>query len=329
MAKEKKPKKDRKKKVKERKKVLMIINPKSGRKRPYFSAGKIAELFDESNMELGIFFTSLKYNADYLVDEHGKEADIIACYGGDGTISEIITGMMRGGVKKPIGYIPAGTTNDLARSLNMQTKLMPAAKDIVSGEPRPLDVGSFNDDYFIYIASFGAFTEVSYATPQKAKNLFGHTAYLLNAFRYMNTIRKHHVRVKSDTKSVEGDYIFGAVMNSRSVAGVFKLDDNDVDFADGQYEVMLIKRPQKKIEVLSIIRDMSEKRYRHNKNITFFRASEVEFTMEEELDWAVDGECINGGKTVHIKNNKCAVNIIMRGDKAVKRTNGVIDEKWK
>lgn len=329
MAKEKKDKRNKKKKENERKKVLMIINPKSGRKRPYINAGKIADLFDEKNMEIGVFFTSLKYNADYLVGEYGRDADIVACYGGDGTISEIITGMMRGGVKKPLGYIPAGTTNDLARSLNMQTGLMPAAKTIVGGEPRPLDVGSFNDDYFIYIASFGAFTEVSYATPQKVKNIFGHMAYIFNAFRYMNTIHKHHVRLKTDTKSVEGDYIFGAVMNSRSVAGVFKLDDNDVDFADGQYEVLLIKRPQRKIEVISILFSMLRKKYKHNKNITFFRASDLDFTLEEELDWAVDGECLNGGKNVHIKNNKCAVNIIMKGHNAIKRTNGTIDEKWK
>lgn len=300
-----------KKKKLPRTRVLMIVNPKSGRRKPYFSAGKIAELFAKRNMEVGVFFTSLDYNADYLVAEHGHEADIVACCGGDGTISEIITGMMKDNVRKPLGYIPAGTTNDLARSLDMHTDLMKAAKTIVYGRPRPLDVGSFNDDYFIYIASFGAFTEVSYATPQKAKNIFGHMAYLLNAFRFMNTISSHHVRIKSDTKNVEGDYIFGAVTNSKSVGGVFRFRDDMVDFNDGKYEVLLIKRPQKKIEVLNIIISMLRQNY-SNRYITFFHASEIDIETDEDLDWAVDGECIHGGKNVHIKNNKHAVDLIMR-----------------
>ena len=300
-----------KRKKTDRTRVLMIVNPRSGRRKPFLSAGKIADLFANRNMEVGIYFTSLDYNADYLVNEHGEEAEIVACCGGDGTISDIIKGMMKGGVQKPLGYMPAGTTNDLARSLGMQTNMMKSAKTIVYGRPRPLDVGSFDDDYFIYIASFGAFTEVSYATPQKAKNLFGRLAYLFNAFRYMNKISSHHVKVNADTRMVEGDYIFGAVTNSKSVAGIFKFDDDMVDFNDGLYEVLLIKKPKKKLEVIGILLSMLNKSYK-NENITLFRASEVDFIMDEELDWAVDGECMHGGRRVHIKNNKHAVNIIMR-----------------
>ena len=155
-----------KKKKNERVKVLMIVNPRSGKLRPSFSARRIAEMFLDNNMETGVYFTSPDYNADFLVREHEKEFDIIACCGGDGTLSDTVSGMMHIKSKKPIGYIPAGTTNDLARSLRMATKPEKAAKVIITEKARPLDIGSFDDSYFVYIASFGAFTEVSYATSQ-------------------------------------------------------------------------------------------------------------------------------------------------------------------
>ncbi len=301
----------KKKKKKERTKVLMIVNPRSGKLRPSFSARKIAEMFSENNMEVGVFFTAPGYNADFLVKEHAKDFDIIACCGGDGTVNETITGMMEAGIHKPLGYIPAGTTNDLAHSIGIPTKPEKAAKVIIGQTARPLDIGSFDDGNFVYIASFGAFTEVSYATPQKAKNLFGRLAYFFGAMKFMPKIRSYHVRVESDTQTVEGDYVFGSVTNSTSVAGIFRFEPDKVDFADGQYEVMLIRRPKSIFTAFMILMSMLNKTYGH-KNIQLFRASDIRIISEEKLDWAVDGEHKKGGNTVHIVNHPKAIDLIMK-----------------
>ncbi len=295
----------------ERIKLMMIINPHSGKRKLSFSTGKIADIFDKKNIEIAAYFTSPDYNADYLVKKHIGEYDVIGCCGGDGTISETISGMMQSDIKKPLGCIPMGTTNDLARSLNLHTKPIKAAKTIAAGESSPFDIGSFNDKYFVYIASFGAFTEVSYATPQKAKNIFGRLAYMFGAVKYLHKIKSYHAKIITDNRSCEGDYIFGAVTNSTSVAGLFKFDNDMVDFADGKFEVMLIKRPKNILNALATVLSMLNKSYKHD-NIIFFHASEIDITSEEPLDWAVDGEHRNEGTSINIKNNRCAIDIIMR-----------------
>ncbi len=292
-------------------KLMLIINPHSGKRKLNFSTGKIADIFDKGNMEIAAYFTSPEYNADYIVKKHIGECDIVGCCGGDGTISETISGIMQSDIKKPLGCIPMGTTNDLARSLKLNTNSVKAAKTIAAGELSPFDIGSFNDKYFVYIASFGAFTEVSYATPQKAKNIFGRLAYMFGAVKYLHKIKSHHVKIITDDRSCEGDYIFGAVTNSTSVAGVFKFDNDDVDFADGKFEVLLIKRPKNIMNALGTVLSMFNKSYKHD-NIIFFHASEIVITSEESLDWAVDGEHRNDGKSINIRNNHCAIDIIMK-----------------
>ena len=296
---------------KKRKRVMMIINPHSGRKKMNFHTGKIADMFAKNNMEIVAYFTSPDYNADYLVREHSKNFDIIGCCGGDGTISETITGIMQSGISKPLGCIPMGTTNDLARSLDLATKPVKAAKIIASGTPAHFDIGSFNDDYFVYIASFGAFTEVSYATSQKAKNLFGRLAYAFGAAKYLRTIKTHHVRVVTDNRSCEGDYIFGAITNSKSFAGLFKFKDDMVDFSDGKFEVLLVRRPKNLINAFGMVFSMLNKSYQHE-TITLFHASEIRLTSDEALDWAVDGEHKNNGNVIQINNHHHAIDIILK-----------------
>ncbi len=299
------------KRKKERIRVMFIVNPKSGRRKPYFSAGKIADMFAENNMEVAVYFTAPEYKADFLIKEHINEFDIFACCGGDGTISEAISGMMSFDFKKPLGYVPAGTTNDLARSLSITTNMTKAAKIIITGDPTPLDVGSFDNDYFIYIASFGLFTEVSYATSQKLKNIFGRLAYLTAAVKCLSNIKTHHIIVKADSKVIEGDYIFGAVTNSRSIAGIFKFEEDYVDFSDGKYELMLISRPKRVLAAFGMVMSMLNKTY-GNRHITLLKASDITITSDEPLDWAIDGEHKRGGNTVHIVNNHQAVSLITK-----------------
>lgn len=289
----------------------MIVNPRSGKVRPSFSTREIVDLFADNNFEVGMFFTAPDYNADFLVREHAADFDIVACCGGDGTVSETIKGMMDANIDKPLGYIPAGTVNDLARSIGIPTKTVKAAKVIIGQEAFPLDIGSFNDSSFVYIASFGAFTEVSYSTPQKLKNLFGRFAYYFSAMKYMPKIHSYHVKVESDARKCEGKYIFGSVTNSTSVAGIFKFEKDMVDFADGKYEVMLIKRPDSFFTACMIVLSMLSKSYKHE-NIELFRASDITITSDEPLDWAVDGEHIRDGNVIHIVNHPQAIDLISK-----------------
>lgn len=302
------------KKNKRRTKLMMIINPHSGRKRLNFKTGKIADMFAKNNIEVAAYFTSPGYKADYLVSEHGNDCDMIGCCGGDGTISDCIRGIMNTGIKKNLGCIPMGTTNDLARSLGLATNTEKAAKIIASGEAHPFDIGSFNNDFFVYIASFGAFTEVSYSTPQKAKNIFGRLAYMFNAAKCMHKIRSYHVKVVTDNKSCEGDYIFGAVSNSTSVAGIFKFDHDYVDFADGKFEVLLVKKSKNMFTGMATVWSMLNRSYSHD-NVVLFQASEIEIISDEPLDWSIDGEHRQDGCNIKIKNNNKAISIITKKSK--------------
>lgn len=297
--------------IKPHKRIMLIVNPKAGKMRSKFAVSDIAELFAKNEFEVAIYFTSLEYGAEYLVKEHAKEFDIIACCGGDGTVNEIIKGMMDIKDCPPLGYIPSGTTNDLATSLGMTTNIKKAAKAIISDDGLPFDVGSFDDDYFAYIASFGAFTEVSYNTSQRLKNIWGHAAYVFSAMKCMHRLKSYHIRVESEEKTVEGDYVFGAVTNSTSVAGVFKFERDKVDFADGKYEVLLIKHPKKLSTAIAISMSMLNKSFK-NENITFFHASDIKITSDEPLDWALDGEHKRGENVVNIKNNYRAIKIIRK-----------------
>lgn len=301
----------KKKSSSQRVKLMMIINPRSGRTKHSLLAGKTAEMFAKNNIEVAAYFTSPDYNADYLVREHGRDYDIIGVCGGDGTISEAITGIMESGLDRPLGCIPMGTTNDLARSLGLAANSDKAVKIIATGIPYSFDIGSFNSDYFVYIASFGAFTEVSYATPQKAKNIFGRLAYIFSAVKYMTKIKSYHVNVVTDDRSCEGDYIFGAITNSRSVAGIFKFNNDMVDFDDGKFEVMLIKRPKSLLNAFATLMSMMNRSYKHD-NIILFHASDITINSEEPLDWAIDGEHFNDGREIKIKNHHKAVDIIMK-----------------
>ncbi len=293
------------------KRLMLVVNPKAGKRHSKFAVSYIAEWFAKNKFEVATYFTSPEYGAEYLVKEHADEFNTIVCCGGDGTINQIIKGMMEIKDCPPLGYIPSGTTNDLAASLGMTKNFKKATKMIISEDGLPFDVGTFDDSYFAYIASFGAFTEVSYNTSQKAKNLFGRLAYIFSAMKCMNKISSYHIKVETKEKTLDDNYIFGSVTNSTSIAGVFKFDHDMVDFADGKYEVMFIKQPKNLFSAFAVCMSMLNKSFK-NDNIVLFRSSDITVTSEEPLDWALDGEHKTGGTTVKIKNNPQAIKIIRK-----------------
>lgn len=294
----------------ERNKLLFIVNPIAGRLFPKTNLKRVVELFQSHGYNVTTKKTSYKGHATELVLKHGHNQDIIVCSGGDGTLNEVISGVMKLGEDVTLGYIPSGTTNDFASSLNLSDRMERAAMTIINGQTRTVDIGLFGDNrYFSYIASFGAFTGSSYSTPQSYKNVIGHLAYVLEGMKDIPNIRPYHVKVETSEDTYEGDYIFGAVSNSTSIGGVLKLDSNDVNLNDGLFEILLIKNPKTAIDLSKMIISIKKKDF-NDKYIQFFKATEATFYMDEPIPWSIDGEYEAGETVVKIRNIPSAIKIL-------------------
>lgn len=272
------------------KKLLLIMNPCSGKKKANRVLADIIGIFNRAGCDVTTYMTAARGDATEVAARRAEEFDIIVCVGGDGTFNEVISGLYRVGSKTPIGYIPAGSTNDFANSLHLSKNLLKAAQDIVDGVPQKLDIGRFNDRYFSYVASFGAFTRVSYATSQSVKNMLGHLAYILGGIKELPSIRCKHLRFTLDDGTVlEDDYIFGAVSNSTSVAGILTLSPEIVDMNDGVFELLLVRKPHNLLELNDCVLALSTQDY-NSPMLTFTSARRVEIDAPEDMDWTLDGE---------------------------------------
>lgn len=291
------------------KKLLLILNPCSGQKKANRYIINIISLFNSKGYDCNVHITRYSGDATEYVKNNASGLDLVVCIGGDGTLNEVITGLISGGHDVPIGYIPSGSTNDFANSLGMSKNVMQAARDILSGTPTVYDVGSFNDRYFSYVASFGAFTKVSYDTPQSLKNSFGHFAYVMEGIKELPVIKPIHAKITANGKVYEDDYIFGAISNSTSVAGVINLDPERVDFRDGLLEVLLIKSLVTPMELSNVARAFTLKQY-DNETVRFFSAGNIDIEISPTVNWTLDGEYEPGSSKISIKNIKHAIKII-------------------
>jgi len=303
---------------------MLIINPHSGRGLTKLALGTIVSKLCAANTNVTVYFTSEK-KPDELAYEHAKKYDLIVCVGGDGTLSGVIAGIMRAKASTPVGFIPTGTANDVAATLAQSRYPSIAAKKIIKGTPRAIDIGrfyvgstppgqlpkgTFPERYFTYIAAFGAFTGVSYSTPQNAKRALGHFAYVLSGIADMAAIKPCRTIVEYDGKTIEGDFIFGGVTNSTSVGGFIKLNPKRVDLADGEFEVILVKQPVVLADFMDIMSSLTVQSY-DGDNFQMLHASEVRFIFEEEIAWTIDGEDGGKHKKVEISNCHKAVEIVM------------------
>ncbi len=294
------------------KKLLIIMNPCSGKKKANLHLANIISVFNRANYEVTVYITTGRGDATTVAARHGACYDLLVCIGGDGTFNEVITGLHNIGAMTPIGYIPAGSTNDFASSLHLSKDIPAAAKDIIEGSTRSLDIGKFNDRCFSYIASFGAFTRTSYATPQSLKNLLGHTAYLLAGVKELASIRSYRVKFTVEDGSVyEDDYIFGAISNSTSVAGILTLDPKIVDMNDGLFELLLVRKPRSPLELGDCILALKTQDY-NSPMLTLVSTSTVLVETMEDLDWTLDGEYEKGQPFCTVTNLHSAVNLILR-----------------
>lgn len=294
------------------KKLFLVMNPCSGKKRANKVLAEIIDVFNRADYEVTAYMTAARGDATRAAAERTADFDRIVCIGGDGTLNEVIAGLHEVGQQTPIGYIPAGSTNDFANSLGLPKDLLDAARLAATGEPRKLDIGSFNGRCFSYVASFGAFTRTSYATPQGMKNALGHVAYLLAGAKELTSIRSTHMRfVLADGTSFEDDYIFGAISNSTSVAGLLTLSPDLVDLNDGLFELLLIRKPHSLLELSDCVLALTTQEY-HTPMLTMVSTGRVEIDCPSELDWTLDGEYAAGQAHCVVENLHDAIRVIVR-----------------
>ena len=283
------------------KRLLFIYNPKAGKAKIKNKLADILDVFARAGYEITVFPTQGKGDARHITRTRRKDYDLVVCSGGDGTLDETVTGMMESGFRTPIGYIPAGSTNDFGGSLSLPKNMLRAAEVIVDGKDFSCDVGTFNEDIFVYVAAFGLFTEVSYETGQDVKNLLGHMAYVLEGMKRLPSVKSFPMRISYEDNILVENFIFGMITNSVSVGGFKNITGRNVKLDDGLFEVTLIKQPKNPIELNNILVSLMNNKI--DTDVMYsFRTSKLVIEAAEPVAWTLDGE--NGGnhKSVKIEN---------------------------
>lgn len=291
-------------------KLLFIVNPHSGKGQIKNHLLQIVDIMVKAGFEVTVYTTQEPADATRKVTEDGAAYDRIVCSGGDGTLDEVMTGLMQSGMRIPIGYIPAGSTNDFANSLKIPKGMIKAAERAVADKPFSCDIGAFNEDTFVYVAAFGLFTEVSYKTSQQLKNIFGHVAYLMEGVKQLHDIPSYHLQVEYDGKVFQDEFIYGMITNSVSVGGFKGMTGKDVKLDDGVFEVTLIKMPHNPIELNQILVSLTN-RVNDSTMIYSFKTEEVRVTSSEKVAWTLDGEFGGEHGEVLIRNLKQRVEIFV------------------
>ena len=284
------------------KRLLIIYNPHAGKELLKPKLSDIIDIFVKAGYEVVAYPTQSYRDAYRKVSEYDSdEYDLVVCSGGDGTIDEVVTGMMQRDKREPIGYIPTGTTNDFANSLHIPKGLLRAADNAVNGTLFPCDVGKFNDDIFVYIAAFGLFTDVSYQTKQEMKNVLGHLAYVLEGTKRLFNVPSYRIKVTHDGETLEDEFIFGMVTNSRSVGGFRNMIGKQVVFDDGLFEVTLIKTPKNPLALQEIVASLLIEQV-DTKHMYSFKTGRITFESLEEIPWTLDGEFGGAHDEVTVEN---------------------------
>ena len=293
-----------------KKRMLFVFNPKAGKGRIKMHLLDIVDIFNKGGYEVIIRATQGPKDAYEQVKEYADQVDLIACSGGDGTLDEVVTGIVEVGSQTPIGYIPAGSTNDFANSLQIPKRMTEAAQCIVENNVYPCDVGSFNSDYFVYIAAFGMFTEVSYQTNQDVKNVLGHLAYVLEGAKCIFNVKSYEVEIELNGEKIRDEFIYGMITNSESVGGFRSITGKNIRLDDGLFEVTMIKTPRNAIELQEIITSLLRGEMDSNYIISY-KTRQVVIRSEIAIPWTLDGEYGGDHKEVEICCHQKAVDIIV------------------
>ncbi len=295
------------------KKMLLIVNPISGKGKAQKYLEDMVKRFEEADFSVETILTQKDKNAYHILIENDNSYDVITCVGGDGTLKETATAVIEKQLETPIGYIPMGSTNDFARSMNIpRGNVMKAVENIIEGKAKPVDIGRFNGENFIYIASFGNFTSSSYTVSQKMKNAIGRTAYYLPIVKEFFHMKGYPARVEADGEKFEGNYFVAGATNSYGVGGMPVLHNIGVEFDDGCHELVLIRMFKGVGEALSFIKAMATKDFINSPLVTIRHCNKMTFDFDVPTDFTLDGEF--GGSLTHaeVETLKHAIKIIVK-----------------
>ncbi len=309
------------------KKLLLIVNPRSGKARMGAALLGVVEVFSKGGYEVTVYPTKSSGDATERIEavKQGEFELIVAC-GGDGTLNEVISGLMNADLDIPIGYIPAGTLNEWSTGLGISKTIKTAAKDILKGQEITLDIGKFGNKYFTYTASFGAFTSASYSANQSVKNVLGQSAYFFEGIKSLSNIKPIHLKIECDGKEFEDDYLFGAVSNSLSLGGVVKFDEEIVKLNDGFFEVFLIKKPTNILQFESFVEGIIKKDFDRD-GMEFFTAKSLKIKSDQIVDWTLDGEHAVADNVVFLQNVHKAVRFIVPAKENEKRSKAICSQE--
>ncbi len=292
--------------------LMLIINPVAGRRQVLRHIAEIIRIFMDYGCIVTTFVTQKPRDATAFVERYGRDFDIVVCTGGDGTLSETASGIVKSGAPVSLGYIPAGSTNVFASSHGISMNILTAAKDIATGYVKRIDTGRFNSRCFTFVAAVGAFSWLAYTTSQNLKNTIGYSAYVLDGMMSLPKIKPIPIRITTKDGTHEGDYLFGAVSNVTSFPGLLKFPPNTVKTNDGLFEMVLIREPENLVQWQTALNSVISGNYGADL-IDFFQADEFTIHMSDEVHWALDGEYESGGTDgrIEIKSERCAVNLIV------------------
>ena len=293
------------------KRIMLVYNPKAGRGLFVQSLPSVIDIFVKAGYRVEVWPTQEAGDAIEKTARFGADADLIVAAGGDGTLDEAIEGMFKGGFSRPLGYIPVGSTNDFAASLGLEANARKAARSIVNEEIRPLDVGVFGDDHFIYVAAFGAFTDVAYKTSQDMKNALGHVAYMVEASKRLMDLKPVSMTIRANGETISDEFIYGMVSNSLSVGGIRHITGKDVELDDGLFEVTLVHNPRTIFEFQEIAGAllMAEP----SPLVDTIKTDTITFEADGEVPWTLDGEYGGSSRQVEIRVLHHALDLILTG----------------
>ena len=296
------------------KKLFFVFNPKAGKGKIKTALMDIVDIFNKGGYEVVIRATQYPKDAYEMTRKYADKVDLVVCSGGDGTLDEVVAGLVETGSKVPVGYIPAGSTNDFAGSLFIPKNMVAAAEMIMEENVYRCDIGKFNKQTFTYIAAFGLFTDVAYETDQDLKNILGHLAYLLEGVKRLFDIQSYHMKVTTEDEIFEDDFMYGMITNSRSVGGFKNLTGKNVDMNDGLFEVTLITTPKNPMDMQEIIAGLMSGK--DNSDLIYtFKTSRIRIQSDEAVAWTLDGEYGGDHKEFEIRNLHRALNLYLTGSK--------------
>lgn len=292
--------------------LMLIVNPASGKGQAKKILGSVLSIFRNKGYASTVYLTTERGQATGFAREYGGKYELLVCVGGDGTLSEVIEGLMQieRSSRPAVGYIPMGTANDIATSLSLPKIPESAAEVAVTGQVIDLDIGRIGDHIFSYIAAFGAFTDVPYTTPQNNKNILGHLAYLIEGVGKIATIKPHWVMVEHDDGVIEDEFLFGCVMNTMSVGGIVKLGPEIVGLSDGYFEILLVKKPKNVLDYNGIIASVTSQKF-DNENIILLHTKNARFRFDYPVSWTRDGEDGGALSDIVVENLHCAIKMVV------------------